>query len=238
MHPQVQKLLARTYDEQRSDGWFKLRGTMLTASDLATALGDNPYEKPEGLILKKCGLGKKFTGNAATRWGQKYEDEARDIYVAKYDEVVHEVGLCPHPVHTFLGGSPDGITESGKLVEIKCPKTREIKPEVPIYYMPQLQLCMEILDLEEAAFIQYKPEELTWPKPAEFVVVMVPRDREWFAERLPIARAFWDRVLWHREHGCDDLLPKKRAPKREVFLDIDTTPQKVCEIESSSEEED
>lgn len=98
----------------------------------------------------------------------------------------HEIGLHPHPVYNWLGGSPDGITESGKLLEIKCPMMREIKDEVPVHYMPQLQLLMEILDLESCDFIQYKPEEITWPKPVEFVVTHVKRDREWFAEKLPI----------------------------------------------------
>lgn len=237
MHPQVEILLSRKYEEQRSEEWFKLRRGMLTASDAATALGENPYEKPDALVLKKCGLGKKFTGNAATQWGQKYEDEARDIYCAKYNEVVHEIGVCPHPVHKFLGGSPDGISETGKLVEIKCPLRREIKPEVPSYYMPQLQLCMEILDLDEAVFIQYKPEALTWPKPAEFVLVNVKRDRQWFEEKLPIMRAFWDRVLWHREHGCDDLLPKPRKKGRTITID-DLEDEPSCEIEDDSEDEE
>jgi predicted phage-related endonuclease len=55
---------------------------MLTASDAATAIGCNPYETPEGLIMKKCGF-KTFDGNAATEHGNKYENEARDIYCAR-----------------------------------------------------------------------------------------------------------------------------------------------------------
>ncbi len=62
---------------------------------------------------------------------------------------------------------------------------------------------MEILDLESCDFIQYKPDELTWPEPAEFQVTHVKRDRQWFAEKLPIMDAFWKRVLYHREHGCE-----------------------------------
>jgi hypothetical protein len=41
----------------------------------------------------------------------------------------------------------------------------------------------------------------------------VKRDREWFAEKLPIMDAFWKRVLWHREHGIEDLEKPKRAPR-------------------------
>jgi putative phage-type endonuclease len=202
---------------------------MLTASDAATALGVNPYEKPKDLILKKCGH-KKFSGNSATVHGNKYEEEARDIYCLKYGEVAHEIGLRPHPLYDFLGGSPDGITESGKLLEIKCPLMREIKAEVPVYYMPQLQLLMDILNLDECDFIQYKPADITWPGPAEFVVVHVLRDRQWFQDSLPVFRDLWDKVIWHRANGCADLLPKARAPRK-----IKQIPKAVCELEPDSD---
>ena len=150
MHPNVKALIEREYAAQKSEEWLALRGNMLTASDAATAIGKNPYQTPDDLLLKKCGLGEKFTGNAATLHGEKYEDEARILYEQRHGEVVHEIGLVPHPVHKWLGGSPDGVSESGKLVEIKCPPQRKIIPgEVPGHYMPQLQLCMEILDLKE-----------------------------------------------------------------------------------------
>lgn len=209
----MKELISKEYDAQRSEEWLKLRGNMLTASDAATAIGLNPYEKPNDLILKKCGL-KKFDGNAATFHGNKYEDIARDIYCEKYGEVCHEIGLHPHPKYTWLGGSPDGITESGKLVEIKCPLRRKITPEVPVYYMPQIQLLLEILNLEEAVFIQYKPAEIAWPGPEEFVVTEVARDRGWFEKYLPIMDEFWKKVLWHRENGCDSIIPKTRAKKK------------------------
>jgi hypothetical protein len=230
MDPKVQALISREYDAQRSEAWLKLRGNMLTASDAATAIGVNPYEKPEDLILKKCGL-KKFDGNIATLHGNKYEEEARDIYCLKYNEVAHEIGLIPHSEHSWLGGSPDGVTESGKLLEIKCPLRRDIKPEVPVYYMPQLQLLMEILDLNQCDFIQYKPADITWPQPAEFVVVHVLRDREWFREQLPVMKALWDRVVWHREHGCDSLLPKPKTSRKPKPIIVPT-----CEIIDDDDE--
>jgi len=234
MDPRIQELLSYEYAPQRSEEWLRLREGMLTASDAATALGVNPYEKPKDLILKKCGY-KKFNGNNATVHGNKYEEEARDIYCLRYGEVAHEIGLRPHPLYSFLGGSPDGITESGKLLEIKCPLRRDIKPEVPVYYMPQLQLLMDILNLDECHFIQYKPSDITWPAPAEFVVVHVLRDRKWFEDSLPVFRDFWDKVIWHRANGCDDLLPKARGPRLKA---IDLAPKEPvkCELEPDSEE--
>jgi putative phage-type endonuclease len=225
MHPVVQALLANEYAAQRSEEWLALRGNMLTASDAATAIGVNSYETPDALILKKCGYN-KFTGNEATEHGNKYENVARDLYCEKYGEVAHEIGLHPHPLYKWLGGSPDGITETGKLLEIKCPLRRKITDEVPVHYMPQLQLLMEILNLEECDFIQYKPLEVTWPAQPEFMVTNVKRDREWFNEKLPIMDAFWKRVIWHREHGVDDLLKPKRTPRKKP-----QAIKSVCNIE-------
>ena len=48
-------------------------------------------------------MGEKFTGNEATKHGEKYEDEAREIFESKYPEVgkVYEFGVVQHPVHKF-----------------------------------------------------------------------------------------------------------------------------------------
>ena len=229
MHPNVEELIKREYAPQKSEEWLELRSNMLTASDGASAIGKNKYQTPHDLLLKKCGKGEKFTGNEATRHGEKYEDEARILYEQRHNEVVHEIGLVPHPKHMWLGGSPDGVSESGKLVEIKCPMYRDIEACVPEHYMPQLQLCMEILDLEEADFIQYKPAEFNWPRPEEFVVVNVKRDRAWFETYFPVMQDFWQKVLYHREYGIEDPKPKKKRRKEEV--------PKICEIASDSDDD-
>ena len=229
MHPNVKVLIEREYAAQKSQEWLDLRGNMLTASDCATAIGLNHYETPFDLLLKKCGKGPVFTGNEATRHGEKYEDEARILYEQRHNEVVHEIGLCPHPKYTWLGGSPDGVSESGKLVEIKCPMSRDIgNGDVPVHYMPQLQMCMEILDLEEADFIQYKPAETNWPRPEEFTVVNVKRDREWWEKYFPVMEEFWQKVLYHREHGIEVPEPKVRKPRKKKVI--------PCEIEVDPED--
>ena len=169
MHPNVQKWLDFEYAPQKSQEWLDLRMGMLTASDAASAIGVNKYETPHQLLLKKCGKGPVFTGNEATRHGEKYEDEARILYEQRHNEVVHELGLCPHPNYSFLGGSPDGVSESGKLVEIKCPMMRAIDDSVPEHYMPQLQLCMDILDLKKTYLIHNKPKKLNCHNPIKFI---------------------------------------------------------------------
>ena len=221
MDPKIEKLLSATYFDQRSAEWLALRGTMLTASDAATAIGCNPYETPDGLYVKKVG-GRKFGGNAATERGTLLEPIARDMYDAKYNRKSHEIGLVQHHTHKWLGGSPDGVTECGRLIEIKCPLTRKIEDKVPKHYIAQIQLLMEILDLPECDFIQYRP--VTDTTPEEFVVTNVKRDHEWFAHYLPIMKTFWDKVIEGRKTGftcevIDEEALERKDPLCEVSDD-------------------
>lgn len=228
IHPRVRDLISQSYADQRSQEWLSLRGTMLTASDLATAIGDNPYEKPSDLLLKKCGA-VKWDGNAATAHGTLLEPIARDLYDLRHGQKSHEIGLVQHPVHKWLGGSPDGVTESGRLIEIKCPLTRKITPAVPKYYLPQIQLLLEVLDLEVCDFIQYRPGP-----PEEFEVTEVVRDRAWFERILPIAKAFWDQVLLRRQIGLCEVEDDEDDESIPVIA-AGLVKEYVCEIESDDE---
>ena len=233
MHPNVKRLLDLEFDEQRSEAWLKLRGNMLTASDCAASISANKYQTPDDLLRKKLGLGEPFKGNEATAWGTKMEPVACEMFEERYGEKVHELGLIPHEFYPWLGGSPDGLTESNCLVEIKCPFRRVIQAgEVPLCYESQIQVCMEIMDVESCFFVQYAPYEITFPKPEVFDVTIVPRDREWFKTNLPIMDAFWKRVLYFREHL--DELPKPKEKKTRVKKEL---PPAVCEIEALPEED-
>lgn len=213
MLEKIQKLLDATYFEQRSPEWLALREGMLTASDAATAIGANKYETPEALLTKKV-LRRAFKGNEAMDRGTRLEPICRDLYDELYGKKSHELGLVQHPQYPWLGGSADGITECGLLIEIKCPLTREITPVVPTHYIAQIQLNMEILDLDACDFIQYRDE------PYELVVTRVARDREWFAKNLPIMDAFWQKVVEARRVGItclivDESLPTKLVAEQE-----------------------
>jgi putative phage-type endonuclease len=198
MHPIVEKLLSATYDEQRSKEWFELRGKLLTASDAASALDLNFFKSSETLLLEKCGFKKHEEPNENINRGVRLEPIVRDMYDSMYSKKSHEIGLIVHPVHKWLGGSADGITEDGLLIEIKCPN--KLSPKIPVYYFPQVQLLMEITGLEMCHFVQYH-------EPTESLkVIEVPRDREWFAENLPKMKKFWDRVLEKRKNGVCEII--------------------------------
>ena len=114
--------------KQKSDEWLEQRKSKLTASDFATALGLNPYETPESLLFKKCGVSKPFS-NKYTKHGEKYESEAIDWYCKLMNKTNFEFGMIAYdqikdrvPTKldklaemlnidlSFLAGSPDGIS--------------------------------------------------------------------------------------------------------------------------------
>jgi len=212
----VKELLAAEYAEQRSQEWLDLRENMITASDISSAIGENPYESIDAFIKKKV-LRTKWAGNAATAHGTLLEPLVRDMYDEMTGHKTHEIGLVQHRVYPWLGASPDGITEDGILVEIKCPLTRKIEAKVPKYYLPQVQLQLEITDLEECDFIQYRPE------PKEFVIVRVKRDRDWFAKNFEAMQKAWNRIVTGRDHGLCELQdegPPAPWVREEICCDI------------------
>ena len=177
----VQRLRRIPQPEQRSDAWFALRKEMITASSAATLIpkkkkymkeyleqynlydsfkddpskGFNPYSNRREFFLDKCGH-RTFFGNEATRHGQKFEDVACAIYSRHINEHIYEFGLIPHPILHYIGASPDGISESGIMLEIKVPMRRKITGIVPVVYWVQVQLQLEVCNLEICDFVECK----------------------------------------------------------------------------------
>ena len=161
----VKKLQKIKLPEQRSDEWHAMRKNMITASDFGSILGNSKYTSSRTVLKQKCGIGAKFKGNEFTRWGTKYEEVATQLYRELYKTQVIEFGCLQHPKYSFLGASPDGITPDGMMLEIKVPKTREIKEnDIPPHYYDQMQGQLEVCGLYECDFLQCKVEEYSGKK--------------------------------------------------------------------------
>ena len=214
--PRVKELLKIPQYPQRSPEWYTQRNNAITASDIPTVLGENSYKTPWNLLVDKCDANPKpFTGNDATRWGQHYEDIAIEKYSDMYKKKVLSFGLLIHREYSWLGGSPDGITTDGILLEVKCPLKRKIiKGEVPHHYLSQVLLNLEICDLELAHFIEFVPGNSDTS--FEINVVEVHRDREWFAREMPKMKDFWDSIVKYRVEGISTH-PKYRVPRKRVL---------------------
>lgn len=230
---------------QGTKEWLDQRKGKLTSSDVATALGANPYKAPVQLLLEKCGAGRTFEGNEFTEHGHKYEDEAVDKYTKLMRKDNHTFGMISFsdldeirrlngsdkyidPKYSFLGGSPDGIshdtiiTKKSKLsqLEIKCPLKRKIKHgQMPDYYYPQIQMNMFILDLKVTDFVEYIPEFDS--RNMELNIVRVYRNEEWFDTNFLILQNFWESVQLWRTRDITTHPEYNKYYKTPIYLFVD-----------------
>ena len=157
MQEQLQKLLKVPRIVQKSEEWYKARENMISASDFAQALGKGKFGTQNQLIQKKCEPVNESAfslTNPFFKWGNMFESVACDIYSSMNDVFIYEFGLIKHPVHEFFGASPDGISNLGIMLEIKCPLKRKIGGEVPTQYYYQIQGQLDVCGLEECDYFE------------------------------------------------------------------------------------
>lgn len=151
---------------QGSEEWYRVRNSMITASDACTALGENPYETKHSLMIKKCMTPvstplppPQISSSSHMAWGHAFEPVATQVFCSKnkmgVDRVSH-TGCIRSKWDTFLGASPDGVLPDGRLLEIKCPVTRTIRERIPHMYWVQMQIQMEVCRLDTCVFVQCK----------------------------------------------------------------------------------
>jgi len=152
---QLEVLRAIPVIEQRTPEWYEARSRLVTASSLAQALGLGKYKSQKDFIIEKCGYKDvPFTSSPPLVWGTKFEAVAADIYARRNGTRLYEFGLIAHPNVSFFGASPDGITETGTMLEIKCPYRRKITGEIPQEYFYQIQGQLDVCDLNECDYIE------------------------------------------------------------------------------------
>jgi len=217
--PRVKSLLRRMSGvEQRTPEWFRQRSEKLTGSAIASAIGLCPYRSRDKLMKEKLGLVPRFSGNAASLRGQQLEHHALVAYQKKTGNRAIEIdlGLLDHEEHDEIAASPDGVTTNGILLEIKCPLRRRIvQGVIPKHYIPQLQTLMEIMNLDRAHFIDFKPKSIVAPEIC--AVTELKRDRRWFAKYFPIMRAFVHEMRRKRKNG---FVASEKKKKKVVYLDL------------------
>jgi putative phage-type endonuclease len=154
---ELERLKTQPYIKQRSPEWFELRKNRLTASDLADAIAKNN----SSLVKKKAGLfhdasNIDFSKIKPLVWGTMFEPMAIRTYSQRNNDIkINEFGLIPHESLNHFGASPDGITELGIMIEIKCPYSRQIiDDKIPDKYYMQIQGQLAVCNLEECDYIE------------------------------------------------------------------------------------
>jgi len=157
----VEVLQQKPQSAQRSEQWHKERKNSIGASELASVFNKNPFCSYNKYLLKKSGYEEGASSSISIQClhGVKYEDVVQKVYCMRNGEDILEFGSIEDEEYSWLRASPDGITPSGTMLEIKVPFSREITGVPPIYYWHQMQQQMKVCKLNQCDFVECKIEE-------------------------------------------------------------------------------
>lgn len=180
--PDWQWLLTAPQVEQRTPAWYLQAKTVLTASEIGEL-----FKGPRSLGVlveskSKFTSESTFTGPSrlavsraetkATDWGIRYEPVVKQYLEESLACRIHELGrICHRDPTKRVAASPDGLIVegplelTGRLVEIKCPLSREIKFEIPVDYWRQMQLQLECCGLQACEYVEAKFKERSLDEP-------------------------------------------------------------------------
>ncbi|KAG9148075.1 hypothetical protein Leryth_003650 [Lithospermum erythrorhizon] len=188
--------------------WQELRRHRLTASTFAGAIGFF-HRRRVHLWLEKIGAVEPFAGNLATCWNNIKEEEALERYKLITGNTVcfpeFQVYGKENTEYNWLGASPDGTVDqnayflpSRGVLEIKCPffggDMSQATPfkRIPLYYIPQAQGLMEILDRDWMDFYVWTVKGSS--------LFRIFRDREyWDVLNIALSDFWWNHVQPARE---------------------------------------
>jgi len=160
-------LCAKEQIEQRTPAWYKQMGTILSASELGSLFA-SPRSRA-ALIMSKVNpaprppqpLAIASASMSAFDWGIRFEPVVKQIYNFKYGTTIQELGRLLSQTDRRCSASPDGLiiedpvnSRLGRLIEIKCPVTRQPNGKVSKDYYLQMQMQLFVTDLDACDFVE------------------------------------------------------------------------------------
>lgn len=165
--------------EKTYEQWQNLRTSFLGGSDVATALGENPYKSPYMLWLEKTERFAFDADNPVMQFGRQWEGQVRKEFSKRTCFKVSEpdqMFIHPDPELGMLSANVDGIIEANDkhegrgILEIKCTLRSRIPvlaewDDVPVDYQYQIMHYLSVTGLEYAYLQVYYRDECTYSKP-------------------------------------------------------------------------
>jgi hypothetical protein len=163
----LDELLNRKQIEQRTPEWYAQMTTIISASELGNLFA-SPRTRAKMVIAKTLpyeprnqSLAVPSDSMSAFDWGIRFEPVVKQIYELKYQACVKELGRLYHQTDMRCTASPDGLiynsvndSKTGRLIEIKCPVTREIDGSVPKDYYAQMQMQLHVTGLKQCDYVE------------------------------------------------------------------------------------
>jgi len=158
------------YDiEQRSEAWYDAKCGRVTGTRFAALVAGEGTKTHKDLIADIVteiitGRMEETYTNAIMEKGIENEPYARAEYESIFDTKIEQCGFIipdeDNKYYNWIGCSPDGLTEDGGLIEIKCPLMKThlnyISAGVfPSEYLYQVQGQLFVTGLKYCDFISY-----------------------------------------------------------------------------------
>ena len=199
----VERILSLPQVPQRTQEWYLQGKRVLTASEFASLFGsprairqlafqkvappaDATPQQTNRLACLTCEMG-------PFDWGVRFEPVVKNILADKWGATIMDSGRLLHPTDPLLAASPDGLileaddpARVGRLLEIKCPITREIGNEIPFEYWCQMQIQMEVTGIDECEYVEVKIESGT--KQGDMSGNVVPDGHVWLYQNTETCR--------------------------------------------------
>jgi putative phage-type endonuclease len=163
----VKYTLSAPQIEQRTEAWYAQTLNVLTASEIWTVLKPSAATRERALLVMSKVESQPRRGNnlcvpsefmSAFDWGIRFEPVIKHLYEHKYGGVkIADVGRIVHPTEPRVAASPDGVVlcpEFARLIEIKCPVSREIGEGIPPEYYAQMQTQMEVTGAPACDYVE------------------------------------------------------------------------------------
>lgn len=219
---------------QGSKNWFKMRLGLLTGSKWPSIMtkgrgseyGDTFYKMLNTIYVERdlsddgidLYVEEQYnTEFRQTKWGNKYEQFAREAYEQITGDTVKTTTFKVGKLITWIAGSFDGEVESkNKIIEIKCPydvtvhvKNCELEKtgitEKHTYYA-QIQCNIFVAGVDSCDFVSYDPRRKT----NKIVIINVPKD-DAFIEKMIIRGTILD-------SACDLMLNDGLTAEEAILL--------------------
>jgi hypothetical protein len=184
----IEAIRSRPQVAQRTEEWYAESQTMISASEFWQLFTSD--RSRAAYVLQKCGIQPKepkyldISGDemiklqsqnrhtclsmemTALDWGIRFEPVAKQILEKHWSSKIDDVGRLYHPTISKLAASPDGLIVEGppeyygRLVEIKCPVSREIGKGIPLKYWYQVQLQLEVSEIDACYYSELNIQSL------------------------------------------------------------------------------
>lgn len=197
---------------QNTSEWLQWRQTGISASDIPTAMGLNPYKTAYRLWLEKTGRAnpEDLSGNPNVQRGNRLEPLARDHCENRDEEILLPVcgEYTPWP---NLKASFDGLSSQGRPYEFKAPTENRFMSLIEqgtasdTYQLYAWQVKAQCVVAESADGVLFFYMEDG--RNCEFVIELSPQDR---IEILAAAKDFW--------HCVETDTPPPLDPERDVYI--------------------